>query len=143
MLALYNTLKVILQILKHAYKSFVVTINIFCLPKSTRESGAQWAVAQPLCEQSYFPLDEAEKVKTEHSSFSWKCPEFLGQEAFRAAPLEHLGRGTDAGGEPGCQIDRTPSVGAFFSRSQTFNSPKLTSDVKNYAYKRRYISLYI
>lgn len=72
-----------------------------------------------------------------------EIPWVLGQKAFRAASLEHLGRGTDAGGEPGCQIDKSPSVQAFFSRSQTFSPPKLICDVKNCGYKRRYITWYI
>lgn len=55
-------------------------------------------------------------------------PRFGGQAAVRAASLEHLGRGADAGGEPGCQTDTTPSVEAYFSRIQTFNPPKDISD---------------
>lgn len=64
----------ILQTLQHVYKSFVVAIHTFCLPEATAGSGARWAAAQPLCEQSYFPLAEAEKIRTERSSFSWECP---------------------------------------------------------------------
>ena len=82
-LPLYNIFQAILQIIRHVCKSSIFIISIFCLPKSTAESRAQWAAAQPLGEPSHFPADEAGKVETE-----LHCPVFWDRGFFEQ-PLWH------------------------------------------------------